>query len=95
MEPRKRNRRGNRPAAREGAHPVASSSDRPTPSPAAFGRRLSRRAALFVNVAAAVLAVALVAAATVWRVSPYLTAVGLIALGLDRKSTRLNSSHMA
>lgn len=82
MEPRKRNRRGNRPAAREGAHPVAPSSDRPTPSPAAFGCRLSRRAALVVNVAAAVLAVALVAAATVWGVSPYLTAVGPIALGL-------------
>lgn len=82
MEPRKRNRRGNRPVAREGAHPVAPSSDRPTSSPAAFGCRLSRRAALVVNVAAAVLAVALVAAATVWRVSPYLTAVGLIALGL-------------
>ena len=84
MGPRKRNRRGSRPTAREDARSAASSPARATSqaASAAPANHPSRRIALIVNGAAAALAVALVVAATVWRVSPYLTAVGLIALGL-------------
>ena len=84
MEPRKRNRRGSRPAAPKGARSAALSPARVAPqaASAAPANHPSRRIALIVNGAAAALAVALVVVATVWRVSPYLTAVGLIVLGL-------------